>query len=155
MTSLEKRIETALGAIVQHIPETQEEASGMTGEQWASFQDAASICNKIFKEMSGAIRHNGTVGREAPEFVNNAAGALIVALEHAIESGSVPKKLFLALVEKFGLDVTQGLTLARINAFEERAEAVGKQRDDGLVIFSDEFAQETGNWPRPAGYYEG
>jgi hypothetical protein len=79
MTSdLKRRVENALGAILQHIPETKQEASRMTTEQWAAFQDAATMCNTLFGEMSGAICHNATwiqVGREAAELVNNAAAA--------------------------------------------------------------------------------
>lgn len=76
-SDLEKRIKSALWAILQHIPETKQEASRMTAEQWAAFQHAANMCNTLFEEMSGAIRHNGTwilVGRQAAELVNNAAG---------------------------------------------------------------------------------
>jgi hypothetical protein len=90
--------------------------------------------------------------RKEPKIV--AQAALIVALEHTIESDSLSEKLFRDLTEQFGLEATQELVIARINAFEERAEAVGNQRDKGLVLFSDEFAKETGNWPRPADYFE-
>jgi len=77
-SDLEKRVKNALEAILQHIPETKQEASRMTAKQWANFQDAASMCNTLLEEMSGAICHNGTwilVGREAAERVNNAATA--------------------------------------------------------------------------------
>jgi hypothetical protein len=154
-----ERIENALGAILQHIPETKQEASRMTTEQWAAFQNAATMCNALFEEMSGAICHNGTwilVGRQAAELVNNAAGALIVTLERAIESGSVPKKLLLALVEKLGLDATQELVVGRITALWERAEALRLEVENGggsvNMLFEDDFAKETGNWPRPASY---
>jgi hypothetical protein len=77
-SDLERRVRNAIGAIVQHIPETKQEASRMTTEQWAAFQDPATMCNTLFGEMSGAICHNGTwilVGRQAAESVNNAVGA--------------------------------------------------------------------------------
>ena len=79
MTSdLERRARNAIGAIVQHIPETKQEASRMTAEKWAAFQDAASLCGSVHAELAGLICHNGTwipVGRQAAELVNNAAAA--------------------------------------------------------------------------------
>jgi hypothetical protein len=79
MTSdLEKRIENALGAILQHIPETKPEASRMTTQEWAKFQDAAAMCGAIHAELSGSVCHNGNwiyVGRQAAERVNNATAA--------------------------------------------------------------------------------
>jgi hypothetical protein len=79
MTSdLEKRIGNALGAIVQRFPETRQEASRMTAEQWAAFQDAVSRCSAIHAELGGSICHGGTwfqVGRQAAERVNNATAA--------------------------------------------------------------------------------
>ena len=50
----------------------------MTAEQWAAFQDAASMCEAIHAELAGLICHNATwilVGRQAAELVNNAVGA--------------------------------------------------------------------------------
>ena len=88
-----------------------------------------------------------------PGFTWASQAALIVTLERTIESGSLPEKLLRELTKEFGLEATQNLVLERISTFEERAEAVGKQRDEGLVLFSDEFAKETGNWPRPADYF--
>ena len=79
MTSdLKRRVENALGAILQHIPETKQEAARMSAQQWARLQSAADKCNTIFEEMGGLIRHNGTgilVGRQAAELANNAVGA--------------------------------------------------------------------------------
>lgn len=75
-TNLEERVEHALGALVQHFPETKQEAAKMTAQQWASFQSAVDKCNTLFEEIGGSIRHNGKwihVGRMAAESVNNAA----------------------------------------------------------------------------------
>ena len=78
-SDLEKRIESALGAILQHIPETKQEASRMTTEQWKALQDAASMCGTVHSELAGLIYHNGTwvhVGRKAAKLVNNANYAI-------------------------------------------------------------------------------
>jgi hypothetical protein len=75
----EKRLEDALGAIVQHVPETKQEAASMTAGEWAAFQDAASLCIALHGELSGSIRRKGTwvqVGREAAERFNNAVADL-------------------------------------------------------------------------------
>ena len=84
--------------------------------------------------------------------------ALIVTLERAIESGSVSKKLLLELVEEFGLEDTQDLVGARTTVQWDRAEAMRLEVENGggsvNMLFTDEFAKETGNWPRPAGYLE-
>jgi hypothetical protein len=84
MTSnLERRVENALCAILQHIPETKQEASRMTTEKCAAFQDAASMCEAIHAELTGLICHNGTwilVSRQAAELANNAVEARRVSL---------------------------------------------------------------------------
>ena len=92
-----------------------------------------------------------TNGQKEPKIVTQST--LILTLERAVESGSVSKKLLLELVKEFGLKDTQDLVLARTTALYDRAEAMHEQVEAGLVLFTDEFAKETGNWPRPADYF--
>jgi len=52
----------------------------------------------------------------------------------------------------------QELVCARITALQERAEDLRRQVEEGggsvNMLFTDEFAKETGNWPRPVDYIE-
>jgi hypothetical protein len=87
----------------------------------------------------------------------NKQGALIVALQDAVNSGSLSKDLLLELTEQFGLEAAQELVLPRIEALKASAKALkasakALHRRVRKVLFSDEFAKETGNWPRPASY---
>ena len=77
-------------------------------------------------------------------------GDLLEALQDAVNSGSLSKDLLLKLTEQFGLEAAQELVYGRTEAFKKRAKAL--HRRVRKVLFSDEFAKETGNWPRPAGY---
>ena len=77
-------------------------------------------------------------------------GELLVALQDAVNSGSLSKDLLLKLTEQFGLEAAQELVYGRTSALKERAKALHRQVRK--VLFSEEFAKESGNWPRPAGY---
>ena len=83
-------------------------------------------------------------------------GELLEALQDAVNSGSLSKDLLLKLTEQFGLEAAQELVCARTTALRERAEALRLEEENGSgsvhMLFTDEFAKETGNWPRPADY---
>ena len=148
-TDFERRLETALSALAQFVPETKKEASRMTAEQWTDFQDAANECIAIHTELGGDIRHNGTwiyVGRYAAEQVNNASyrrehlerGG---AIARALESGALSKDRLIELVRKFGLGATQEAAATLESALVERQEALAKHIG---VLFSDKTAKALG-----------
>ena len=73
-------------------------------------------------------------------------------------NASTLKKVLTVASKHFGLLTTQEAAVAHHSKLEQRQDDLKREaRDLGHTmsfLFTEEFAKETGNWPRPAGYGE-
>jgi hypothetical protein len=86
----EGRLANVLSGLASIAPETKQEASRMTTQQWASFQKTMGELYAVLEEVGGRIFLDGAwiqVGRFAAEQVNNAAAVRVNNAAYLIGSG--------------------------------------------------------------------